>query len=483
MEKSKGLVQLYRQRGSTLVIIGFGLALLMGAAGLAIDLAALYVVRSEAQRAADAAALAGARAIVDSGYPSGLVSQGTAELLAAQQAASVGNQNLVGGLNPGINAAGFADACPPAAGADGCFDFSNPQDPRITVVVQRTIARGNAVPTFFMRIFGVQQVNVSASATAEAYLGTAGGPGIGATCLKPWMMPNCDPDPNHAVSPGDPRGNPNCGTTPNGKVYAYYTIPGSNALVYPGLAPGGVVGQEFAVKPGDPSQALAPGKFAPVFLPPGANPAICPDCAKNNNAGGGIPSASLYAMNIECCTTSPVVCGSQTVTPITGDMVGPTGSAVDCLLTGSSENNAADPKSDLQDQISFSSTYPFFTVKPGKASPYAGQSSISISESRSFVTVPIYDGSALCPGMSGGSCGTTNVNVQGFAQLFVEWEGKASCGGQSTQQNSVCVRLINVILCGNTGGNPGGGGSGSSAGSSISGGVYTIPVRLIHSGN
>jgi Flp pilus assembly protein TadG len=483
MEHNQGLIQSYRQRGSTLVIIGFGLALLMGAAGLAIDLAALYVVRSEAQRAADAAALAGARAIVDSGYPSGLVSQGTAALLAAQQAASVGNQNLVGGINPGINAAGFANGCPPAAGADGCFDFSNPQDPRITVVVQRTVARGNAVPTFFMRIFGVQQVNVSASATAEAYLGAAGGPGIASTCLKPWLMPNCDPDPSHAVAPGDPRGNPNCGTTPNGKVYAYYTIPGSNTLVYPGLAPGGVVGQEFAVKPGSPSQALAPGKFAPVFMPPGANPAICPDCAKNNNAGGGLPSASLYAMNIECCNTSPVACGSQTVTPITGDMVGPTGSAVDCLVTGSSQNNAAAPNSKLQDTISFSSSYPFFLVTPGTASPYYGQSSIPVSESRSFVTVPIYDGSALCPGMSGSNCGSATVNVEGFAQLFVEWEGSGTCGGQPVNQNSVCVRLINIVLCGAGGGSPGAGSSGSSASSSVSGGVYTIPVRLIHSGN
>jgi uncharacterized membrane protein len=43
---------------------------LLGMVALAIDVVTLYVARSEMQRAADAAALAGAKAFVESGYTS-----------------------------------------------------------------------------------------------------------------------------------------------------------------------------------------------------------------------------------------------------------------------------------------------------------------------------------------------------------------------------------------------------------------------------
>ena len=46
------------EKGMTLVIMAFAIVALLAMAGLAIDLGFLYVARSEAQRAADAAALA-----------------------------------------------------------------------------------------------------------------------------------------------------------------------------------------------------------------------------------------------------------------------------------------------------------------------------------------------------------------------------------------------------------------------------------------
>src|ERR1700730_7271139 len=58
------------ERGVTIVLVAFSLLALLGLAALAIDIATLYAAHGEAQRAADAAALAGARMFAASGYTS-----------------------------------------------------------------------------------------------------------------------------------------------------------------------------------------------------------------------------------------------------------------------------------------------------------------------------------------------------------------------------------------------------------------------------
>ncbi len=86
-----------KERGATLIYVALSLFVLMGMGALAIDLVTLYAARSEAQRAADAAALAGAKQFIDSGFTSGLVSQATAQTLATQDAIAVGAENSFGG--------------------------------------------------------------------------------------------------------------------------------------------------------------------------------------------------------------------------------------------------------------------------------------------------------------------------------------------------------------------------------------------------
>ena len=51
-----------RERGITLIFVVVAIFALLGVAALAIDLVTLYVSKAEAQRVADAAALAGAKA-------------------------------------------------------------------------------------------------------------------------------------------------------------------------------------------------------------------------------------------------------------------------------------------------------------------------------------------------------------------------------------------------------------------------------------
>src|SRR5579864_7895285 len=56
------------EQGQTILLVAISMVSLLAMAALAIDIVTLYVARSEIQRAADAAALAAAKAIADSGF-------------------------------------------------------------------------------------------------------------------------------------------------------------------------------------------------------------------------------------------------------------------------------------------------------------------------------------------------------------------------------------------------------------------------------
>ena len=62
--------QRHRERGQTILLVAISLVALLAMAALAIDVVTLYVASSQIQRATDAAALAGAKAIADSGFTS-----------------------------------------------------------------------------------------------------------------------------------------------------------------------------------------------------------------------------------------------------------------------------------------------------------------------------------------------------------------------------------------------------------------------------
>src|ERR1700745_149947 len=160
-----------RQRGSALFTVAVALIAFIGLMGLAIDLVSLYLGKSEAQRAADAAALAGATVFVSSGCTSNSAGCGAAQTAATTQAVTVGKLNLVAGAAPTI------------PNGNVSFDLTHPGDPLITVVVSATM------PTYFMKLFGVNTANVSSTATAEAYnpSGTANGPTFCVSCLKPFL--------------------------------------------------------------------------------------------------------------------------------------------------------------------------------------------------------------------------------------------------------------------------------------------------------
>lgn len=407
-----------RECGISLFIVAAGLLVILSVAALAIDLASLYVARNEAQRAADAAALAGAKAFVDSGFVSGLVTQATAQSLATQQAITLGARNTIAGQTAQIQT------------GDVSFDFSVAEDPRITVVV-RSAALATPLPTFFAKAFGVLSGNVSAKATAEAYnpSGSGTGPTLCAGCIKPVVLPNCDPlhtgpVPN-PLCPGSAKFvDPSCNVNPSFR-----------GICNPGpFSQGGVLGEEMTIRPGVPgTNAPAPSQYYSLDL----------DCKGNSPRS-----------DIEACSTSRIACG-DTLCLQTGATVGPTRQGFMNLISQPG-----------QDTIDTTSGLPF-TIHAGRSNPLVQANVIPvnavITSSSSIVTVPIYDGHELCPG---GSCGFT-VQIIGYLQMFV-----TSVVGQA----NVKAVVLNVVGCGTLGGGCGsGGGSGTISG----GGSALIPVRLV----
>ncbi|HVB29624.1 MAG TPA: pilus assembly protein TadG-related protein [Terriglobia bacterium] len=430
------------ERGVSIILIAVGMVFILGMAGLGVDLASLYVGRSQAQRAADAAALAGAQSLVAEGCTSNVGStiSSSCMTIARQRAEAVGNLNLIAGISPGIT------------DADVTFPSTSISDPQVQVMAARDTSHSNPMPTFFVKIFGIATANVSATAKAEAFNPSGSTTSVGAECLKPWLLPNCDQ--GHPTSPG----NPNC------PGYDYFINPTTGDIENPGLTTAGVQGEQIVIKPGDPTGGgtASPGKFWPVFLPAGSVASDCPACA-TGSGGGGSGSGSLYRQNIECCNHNTIVCGTQVIQPITGNMVGPTEQGVDCLIhQGGSKNSPTGM--DTFDPASW-------TITAGSANPYGVTGAIASSDS--IVTIPIYDGTVLCPGSSCPS--TTTVTITGFIQLFVRYE-------DGSNQGNVYADVMNISSCA-AGAGSGSGGSGSgggSGGTTIStGGGTPIPVRLI----
>ena len=78
-----------RERGVTILIVAISLMAILAMSALAIDIVSLYVTEGDAQRTADAAALAGAKSFVTSGFTSGQLgdpTSGGAQSLRATEA-------------------------------------------------------------------------------------------------------------------------------------------------------------------------------------------------------------------------------------------------------------------------------------------------------------------------------------------------------------------------------------------------------------
>jgi Flp pilus assembly protein TadG len=381
------------ERGQTLVLVALTLVSLLAMAALAIDVVTLYVAKSEAQRAADAAALAGAKAFVDSGVttdPSNSSLQTLAQAMATAIINAMIGENKVAGTAPQLASA-------------PSFDFSQDGNPRITVTVQRT-----DLPIFFARIWGGTLANVSASATAEAYNAsnsqtiTGNLVPIAPRCVKPFLIPNLNP---LSTPPGLP----------------YITV--GTGVVAPGVVGKGPATWRDPCPPGGGGNTCGP----PVNLPAGPGDYYFPAVVSpnTNNLCPACQGSSYFEQSVECCDSSSYACGG-TVSNASIDLTIPgntfrqdTHQGLQCLINGAAR--------DTLDTSNFPLGPMQITANSG---PQSGQ---LVSTSNSIVTLPIFDNLTMNPT-------TGQVTVIGFLQAFV-WDANGAGDIQMT--------ILNVVGCGN----------------------------------
>jgi len=280
-----------------MILVAVAMVAIIAMAALSIDVSTLYLVREEAQRSADGAALAAARVLSLSGVtgdPANI--QGSlpsspwpaACSAATQVAQAVANQNAVGGTVANTVTVTFlyngatTDCTSPTAG----FGI-NPQ------VQVKVIRQG--LPTFFSRIWSRGSNSVSATATAEAFNPSNSGslpPNIivpvNPRCVKPWIVPNSDPGNAAATFVSLADGSI---TTPGIKLSGVGTgVIGESFNLVPDCKPGGGpcsnpgLGNPLPNTPPSPTPPPDSSSLFPASFPPRLRPfppaAAAPPCRR-----------------------------------------------------------------------------------------------------------------------------------------------------------------------------------------------------------
>jgi hypothetical protein len=397
----------------TLVAV-FMLFVVGAMAALSIDLVTIYTARSEAQLAADSAALGAARALANSGVTSDPNSLGDGLMtnawtnVAQAVALEVAEQNQVGGVKLSVGQI----TLPANPGGTST-------NPTVTISVQVT-----NLPTFFARIWGTKFTTVGASATAEAY--NPSGNGLAQTtipvapmCVKPWLLPNIDPSNG---------GNPIFRTT-TGAIN-----PGSQLLGWTSSNPTNGVPMSLACPGGNCSGTLPnpaawqyyPGDTATTFPPPSAYP----DCAP--------AMTTAYERSIAGCVQSPIACNSTANIDTSNygfNRNRETERAANCLTHASANQG---------DQVDPADANAPFQFLAGSDNPIAGLAGNDVMVSDSLVTVPVFDVGAGPPPFSPP---TSPVQVVGFVQLFLNPNGMAA-PGFGPNRGKVNTTVINMAGCG-----------------------------------
>jgi Flp pilus assembly protein TadG len=421
-----------------MALVAVSMFSIIAIAALSIDIGTLYEASAEAQRSADAAALAAARVLSLSGITGDPANSSgewaTACAAAATVAQAVASQDTVGGAVPAnVNVtfiAGDGQSDCGYGGGAGAASFG--VNPTVTVHVQQT-----NLPTYFARIWGRTGNSASATATAEVFNPSETAALYGTTtpvqprCVKPLVVPNRDP-----LHPGGCNGG---GCNP----FVNTVMPPAGAIVNPGIRVGGtgtgVIGEQLALVP-DCSTTGTCNSGAPYVNPPvasapnllhylpGAVPAVSvavPSCGSANayqQAVAGCDQTTQYQCGVLYSLSgnpnqvdiseNPATASSDTTT------------AAQCL-TNEGQGTA--------DGLS-TAAYPY-QITAGTGNPL-GVNGTQITSSTSIVSIPIVDDSATLKFV-----GTqAPVTVEGFLQVFIN----------EVDPNGILqVTVLNVAGCGN----------------------------------
>ncbi len=423
MAQNKILVQGRRgERGQTIVLVAISILSLLAMASLAVDLVTLYVAKGQIQHAADAAALAGAKAFVDSGLTSvnpASPPSPALQLLATNMATAYVNatlpNNLVAGVAPTLVFSSIQ-----------LLNNTGYGNPYITVTLNQP-----TLPTFFARIWGVRFASVSATASAEAYnpsnWQTTTNVSVAPKCVKPLLVANSDP--NH---PG-----------------SNFVDPATGA-VNPAFQVGEPITLTSACNPG-PCSATGPyTEGAGNYLPAHASGAtgFCPSAASSSSCNS---LAGPYQQAVQCCDSTVYACGgaasNATVDSTTTAIPTTTQLGLQCAIHAS--GNGLLQGQDAIDVTNFTSNSGPMQITPA-TEPSGVSAGSLVNTSASILTFPIIGPNPSSPA----------VTVIGFLQVFVNQSGSpADFDGY----------IVNVIGCSN-----------ATPSTAVSGGgISPLPVRLI----
>ena len=269
------------------VYVGMGFMAFLSATTLAIDVGMFMTARTQAQTSADAGALGGAIALAFNDF-----NDRSASGPAVQSALNAARANQVISTTVSVT--------PP--------DVTFPNDPsgnptRVKVDVFRTAARSNPVPTLMGSLFGIQNADVVATATAEA------SPANAETCVKPFTIPDKWDDvvggpwtPDSEFDYADSKGN----LLPTRDVYRGPNDPNPTGYSYKTD-----IGREITLKSNNTTKITA-SFYNPWDLP---------------GSGG----ASDYRNNIATCNSAVTAIGDD-MPPENGNMVGPTKQGMQDLI-------------------------------------------------------------------------------------------------------------------------------------------------------
>jgi Flp pilus assembly protein TadG len=420
------------RRGASAAILVVSLAALLGMIALAVDVGMLMKVRTDAQRAADAAALAGAQDFLD---PS-IANQKDAALKHALEYAS---RNYVGWKYVDTSAVIVTDSTASVGRYVGnspeAYVQVMPDTHKVRVFIRRA-----TTATWFGHMLGIDFVPITVKAAAQAVDAGTG------KCVKPFAIPDMWSDANDDNNPANrlpdiagqqgKKGGEDWQWDPTDN-YTRYAAPGvtdstrwtglgspwRNQSVY-GVTYGSTgvkyyddYGRPITIKITNP-QAGTPSFFYPFVMPYDSSNAAAYGGATYN------PGATWYKWNIGHCNPAGVGVGTSYSLPNKpGDMVGPTAQGMDSLM-------AQDPSACWQsfpDTAHGASTWTAGAVKKMVGNSCSGDYPGWESSAR-VILVPLFDPSQMTQGR-------TQLTFNNLALVFLE-------GFQDNSHSSVIARFM-----------------------------------------
>jgi len=497
--RSRRAGQLHRQAGITMLLVAMAMVAIIAMAALSIDVVTLYLARMEAQRSADAAALAAARVISlsgmtgDPGNASGSwgATCGGSSSPATQAAVASATENVIGAITPTVTVNYFTVGTSPTSDCSGL-----PAAFGVNPLVTAQVTRSN-LPTFFSRMWGNAGNTVTASATAEAFnASNSANIGNGPTgtitpveprCVKPWFIPNKDPMNPGPYTSSPPHGQPT--TTycdqgnPPGNCQPLVDL-SSGQIERPGISLNGtgsnaIIGETLWLQPDcrhdsancQLRQPSPEGNYYPngTYYEPPPSMQYLPGQAPSA-APVGVPSCSsgtsMYQQAIAGCDQTTVYqCGVQNMNYVDlsenpGVYTNDTMDGVMCLIDQDDSNPNNQPSGqDTLNPYAAPSSYPF-QILAGTSNPLVGygvSTGTPMTSSASVVSLPIYDQNDNIPNDGG----VHAVTIVGFLQVFIN---------SADTTGNVQVTVLNVTGCSN--------GRGQPVGPAVTG-SSPVPVRLI----